>query len=204
MVVVRTAELPPYKAVEQAFQSSIGQPVESMSLATGSPQDLVKAVLAKNPSLAFVIGAGAAKAFQDAGSPVPLLYALIPDPARMGLPPRSGVPMFASPASQARTIKAAIPRATKVGMIYDPRISKALVDECEAAARALGMSLVRVEVASQKEVISQARELFSKVDAFWLIPDTTVVSVDTFKFIALTSLETKVPLVGFSEASTLR
>ena len=41
--------------------------------------------------------------------------------------------------------------------------------------------------------------MLSSVDVLLLSPDTTVVSAETFKFIAQTSLETKVPLVGFSE-----
>ena len=200
VLVLRASELPPYKAVEASFNSALGQPTKSVPLSGGNSKEVVKGALAESPPLVFAIGPDAAKAMVEVGGSTLTLYALVPNPARIGLDPRAaGVSMFASPTSQMQAIRALLPGAKKIGVLYDPAISAALVAEFETAAASVGATLVKKEIGSAKDVASGARELLSAIDALLLIPDTSVISAETFKFIAQTSLESKVPLVGFSE-----
>jgi putative ABC transport system substrate-binding protein len=67
-------------------------------------------------------------------------------------------------------------------------------------ATQLGFTVSRAEVADARSVATLARALMGRVDALWLLPDSTVVTPETFPFLVQHSFEVKVPLVGFSES----
>lgn len=203
VVVVRSSELPPYRIVETAFRDAFGRPNRTFSLAQDNARAEVQHALEGEALLVFAIGAQAAKLAIDLNPSVPVVYALVPNPEKIGLQDRTpGISMYVSPATQVAALKGLLPKAKRVGVLYDAAISQSLVDECDAAAAAAGMTLVREPVTSRKDVAAAARLLFRQSDVVWLIPDTTVLSAETFKFLVQTSLETKVPLVGFSEGMT--
>jgi len=200
VLIVRTSDLSPYKLAEQAFTSSLGQEVRSLNVATDKAQ-LDAAV--QSAAFVFAIGPGASRAVAEAKPSVPTVYALVPNPEKEGLSAADArsrvVPMFVPPARQLRSIRALLPHAKKLGILFDPSLSAAMVAECEEAAAQAGLSLVKSEVASKQQVAAASRALMGSVDAIWLIPDATVISAESFKFMVQTSLETKVPLIGFSQ-----
>lgn len=201
VLVVRTSDLAPYKAVEAAFTGALEHPSKTVSLADGA--DSVKAALGGSNALVLAIGPEAAKLVADAHPAAPTLYALLPSPEKLGGDARGrAVPMFVSPTSQVRAIRALLPGAKSVGIVFDPSQSKALVDGADRAATNAGLKLVRAEVGSRQEVAGAVRGLVGKVDALLLVPDSTIIGADTFKFMVQTSLGEKLPLVGFSQGMT--
>jgi putative ABC transport system substrate-binding protein len=200
VVVVRTSDLGPYKAVEAAFTGALDRPAKSVSAADGA--EGVKAALAESPALVLAIGPEAAKMVSDLHPAGPNLFALVPNPERYTDAKGRAVPMFASSAQVARVIHQLLPKAKTLGIIYDPAQSKALVEDCARAASSSGLTLSRQEVGSRQEVAGAVRNLVGKVDALWVVPDATVIGADTFKFMVQTSLESHLPLVGFSQGMT--
>ena len=199
VVVVRGSDLPAYKAVETAFTAALGSPARALSLTDGDAGAALKGA-----GLIFAIGPDAAKAASAAvaaaAKPAALLVALVPSADKAGLDPRIPLmPMFVTPARQARVFKSVLPGLKTVGLLYDPAQSRALAAECEAAAGQAGIALIKAPVAPRQDVAGAARGLLSQVGALWLIPDTTVVSAETFKFLVQASVAQKVPLLGFSE-----
>jgi putative ABC transport system substrate-binding protein len=142
-------------------------------------------------ALVFAIGPEA-EAAAEATKHTHLLHALVT--ARAGL----GVPIYASPERQAKAIRALLPDGKKLGVVYDPSQSSAAVDAYEAAARSAGFRLVRKPVHSRQEVAGALRSIAGGVDGIWLVPDVTVISADTFKFLIELSIENKLPVIGFS------
>ncbi len=51
----------------------------------------------------------------------------------------------------------------------------------------------------RSQVANALRELIGKIDALLLLPDPATLGVDTFKFLLTTSMDSKVPLIGFSQ-----
>lgn len=197
-VVVRSSDLAPYKAVEQSFTAVVGN-ARTVSLADPSALGGLKVSL-EGASVVLAVGPEAAKAVAATQPAAPLLLALIPNLEKAGLDGKlASIPMFVPAMRQVKAFKAALPGVKKVGLLYDPALSKTLALECETAASASGIALVKAEVTSRQDVAASARALFPQVEALWLIPDTTVVSAETFKFLVQTSISSKVPLIGFSE-----
>jgi putative ABC transport system substrate-binding protein len=198
VVVLRGAEVAQYRAIEQSFMAALGQPARSVQIAGG---DRAQARAAGSGADAvFAIGPEAAAAASELKAGV--VYALVSTPERLGLDPRNAVPSFVPAQRQIRYLRAALPTARKVGLVYDPALSRGLAAEYEEAAREHGFGVVREEVGSRREVAAVVRSLVERVDVLWLIPDSTVVSPETFRFMMQISLETRVPVVGFSEGMT--
>jgi putative ABC transport system substrate-binding protein len=129
-----------------------------------------------------------------------VLYALVPNPEQLGLERDRGATLFVSPSHQVKGIKSALPGVKTLGLLYSPGQGKRNAEEYETAAKAAGLRVVAVPVAERSGVAEAARGMVGKVDALWLLPDSVVISADTFKFMVQLSLGSKLPLIGFSEA----
>ncbi|HET9452040.1 MAG TPA: ABC transporter substrate binding protein [Aggregicoccus sp.] len=198
VLVVRSQDLPPYAAVDQAFSASIGQSVSRITLGEAAPDALSRA-MAGRPALVLALGQEAARSVTALEPAVPVLCALVPFPAKV--PGRLvAVPMYASPQRQARLLKQALPGVKRVGLVYSPTNSRAAADAYGQAASAAGLVPVRYEVAGLRDFAGAVRRLVGRVDALWLIPDPTLINAETFKFLVQTSFESKLPLVAYSQA----
>lgn len=200
-VVVRTSDLAPYKAVEAAYTSELGQPVQSVNLAS---KDAKLRQAMDGATAVLAIGPDAAKAVDEVRPSAPVLLTLVPNGEKAVSAELKAkvVPMFVPAQRQAKVIRSVLPSAKRIGVIYDPTQSKALVAELDAAASSVGLTLLREEVTARKEVIGAVRTLVGRVDVLWLVPDATVLGTDTIKFMVQTSIQSKVPLVGFSQGLT--
>ena len=101
--------------------------------------------------------------------------------------------------TQLTTYTALLPAVRTLGVIYDPDQTGAMVSEAGEAAKKLGLQLLAVPIASYKEVAAALRKMLGKIDALWMLPDTTVVTRQSFKFFALTALKNRLPLLTMSE-----
>lgn len=188
VLVLRSSDLAPYLAVQSGFIAELGSAVKVVSVQGSSRDEL--STLISQASVVFAIGPEAAAAAEPAKRNA-LISALV---SRHGL----AVPIYASPGHQVRAIHGMLPDAEKLGLVYDPAQSGPMVDAYDAAARDAGLRLIRKPVHSRQEVAGALRSLMGNVDALWLVPDTTVISADTFKFMVELSIENKIPVIGFS------
>lgn len=202
-LVIASAELAHYRAFVEGFSQGYGDTKVLLATIPDFPTAL-KAELAR-AKVVVAVGPEAGKALlaERPTLPVLLVFAsLEPTPGVRTLP----VPVVVPPAAQVATLKKAlpsireVPRQPRLGVLYDPSISGKLVAECDAAATAAGFSLVKVEVRQRSEVAGAARDLLTRVQALWLVPDTTVVTTESFRTLMHLSIANKVPLVGFSES----
>jgi putative ABC transport system substrate-binding protein len=195
VVVIRSSELGPYKALEEAFTGAVGVPVKSLSLADPAA---AKAA-AGSGAVVVAIGQDAARLVLDSKPVGQVLFGLVPSPEKLGsAEAQKAVPMFAGPARQLGALRELLPGAKRLGVIYAAS-SEGLVADYERAARAVGGTLVKQEVKDRSQVANALRELIGKIDALLLLPDPVTLGVDIFKFLLTTSLESKVPLIGFSQ-----
>jgi putative ABC transport system substrate-binding protein len=95
-------------------------------------------------------------------------------------------------------MRGVLPAAKRIGVLYDPDKTGALVEEARLQAKAMGFELVTRPVTAEKEVPAMLRALLPHIQALWLVPDSTVLTEDSLKFVLNTALESNTPVVGFS------
>lgn len=200
VLVIRTSDLAPYRTVESSFQKASGRPLRQVSLSEAGGSERAARELNRPAALVLAIGPEASKLVAGHKPSTPTLYTMVPNPSVLGPAAAARVlPMFADPQAQLKTVRQLLPKAQTLGVVFDPAHSSAIVEAYGRAASEAGFKLVRAQVASRGEVASAVRGMVGRVDALWLVPDATVISVDTVKFLVETSLSNRLPLIGFSQ-----
>ncbi len=202
IAVVVSKDLPQYEQVLDGFKSRLGGKVTLRVLSLEAMgQDALAAELgALAPRAIFAIGPGAAKAVRATTSDTPLVYAAIPDPEALGLtgPSVTGVLAHVHPKKYLALLRALGSGIKRVGIIYHSDKSRDYLAEAGRAAAAAGMQLVMKKADSEQDVPKLLRELIEDIDAFWVIPDASVASRGSYRFIVRNTAEKALPLLAFS------
>ena len=98
-----------------------------------------------------------------------------------------------------RSYKSLVPTLRTIGVIYDPEKTSAMIREASAVAEKLGLRLLASPVASQKAVPAALRAMLGKIEALWMVPDDTVVTPESFKFLLLEAFENNLPFLAASD-----
>jgi len=153
------------------------------------------------PAVVMAIGPQAAKLVVDEITDVPVVYCFIFNPYELGLTGENvtGAAVIASPESQLGAFLEVMPALRRIGVLYDPTKSAELVKAGREVAARMGVTLLERQIASPKEVSAALKEILFLFDALWLLPDTTVVTQDVFKYLLWATLDNKRPILAFSE-----
>jgi putative ABC transport system substrate-binding protein len=95
-----------------------------------------------------------------------------------------------------------LPSARRLGILYDPKKNAGKVKEAAEQAAVHQFELQAFAVDSEKDVPQQLRALLSGNDAMWLVPDSTVLTNESIRYILESALERHVPVIGFSPEFT--
>ena len=136
------------------------------------------------------------------GTETPIVYLLAPGGSELvrGNPRATGVNTAVPPARILQAVRALLPEVQRAGVVFDPSRSGPSVAEARKEAEVLGLALLAAEARAPDEVGSALGSLSGRVDALWMLPDLTVVTPDTVASFALFSVDTRVPLIAFSQA----
>jgi putative ABC transport system substrate-binding protein len=200
VLVVQSLPIKPYDEALQGFRSICKQRVIRLvgpGLNESAIADKVKGI---RPDLVLAIGQDALlklKAIKSA----PVVYVMVLNPATLLRDGDNitGVKMKLSPEKQISLLREIIPSVKRIGVFFDPAKTGQYLERINIVASAMGIDLVTKQVHSSKEAISSLDGMKDKVDALWLLPDTTVVDPSTIDLFLLSSLENKLPVITFSE-----
>jgi putative tryptophan/tyrosine transport system substrate-binding protein len=162
---------------------------------------LARKIRASDPALVLAVGLKAAKAAQLEIVDIPILYSMVLDPAKYGLstPNMTGVLLEVPLDRQLAAIKTLLPHVKHIGTLYDPAKTASAIDEANRLLRhSNNADLNATPVSSEKEVPAALGKLLATVGALWLIPDSTVLTDESLRFILNSALEAHVPVIGFS------
>ena len=90
------------------------------------------------------------------------------------------------------------PEVSRIGVLFDPEKTQGLRDQLQQEAKNQDITIVSEEVHGEQEVSKGLKSLEKKIDALWLLPDSTVLTEDTLDFLISTTLESNIPVVAFS------
>ena len=165
---------------------------------------LARKVRASNASLVVAVGLKAALAAKVEIVDVPIVYMMVLDPLKHQLTTdnMTGTLLEVPLGRQLKIMRTFLPNLRRLGTLYDPAKTSSRVKEAEQQATISDFQLKGVPVESEKDVPQQLRTLLSEVDALWLIPDSTVLTNESIRFILESALARQIPVIGFSPEFT--
>jgi len=161
---------------------------------------LARKLRASNASLVVAVGLKAALAAKVEIVDVPIVYMMILDPLKHQLtaPNMTGTLLEVPVDRQLKIMRTFLPTLHRLGTLYDPAKTSSRVKEAARLATISNFQLEGLPVESEKDVPQQLRMLLPDVEALWLMPDSTVLTNESLRFILDSALARKIPVIGYS------
>ena len=167
-------------------------------------KQLARKIRASDSALVVAVGLKAALAAKLEIVDTPVLYMMILDPLkhRLNAENMTGVLLEIPMDRQFKIMRTFLPTLRRVGMMYDPDKTANKLKEAQPRAASHEFQLRGFPVENEKEIPQQLRALLSESEALWLIPDSTVLTDESIRFILESALARQIPIVGFSSEFT--
>jgi putative ABC transport system substrate-binding protein len=157
----------------------------------------------EKPDLVFAIGVWALQATLLEQTGIPVVYAMVLNPESIvGSRPANvtGASMNVPVADSLRLLHQLGPQIRRVGVVFNEAKTGYLVKEASRLASKLGIELLARSVRSPGEAIQAVDSLQQEgIDAFWYLPDETLLAAPVSKHVFLISHRNRVPILGISE-----
>ncbi len=200
ILVIQSLAIKPYNEAFAGCRSVCKTRMQRIISSDFSDSDLLAKVRKSSPDLILAIGQEAlakVRVIKD----LPIVYLMVLNPQTLVRDSGhiTGVSMNIAPDRQLSTLRQILPRARKIGVLFDPAKSGAYVAAANDAAESLDFRLLAKGVHSPREAVAAIDGMKDKIDALWLLPDTTVVNPATIDLLMLSAIESKIPVFTFSE-----
>jgi putative ABC transport system substrate-binding protein len=192
------------KNLKWQYQSAQGNP--------GTAAQIARKFVGDQPDVVVGIATPTAQALVAATKSIPVVFATVTDPVGAQLVPSwnasgtnvTGVSDMLALDKQVELIKRVVPKAKRVGMVYNPgeANSTVVVKELQALLPKSGMTLVTAAAPRSVDVSSAARSLVGKVDVIYTNTDNNVVSA--YESLVKVGNDSKIPLVASDTDSVKR
>jgi putative ABC transport system substrate-binding protein len=197
VVAVKSSELKPYNDTLEGFRKACNCTVIEITEVEG--QSLPKQISRISPVAVLAIGTDAFKKVKSIKD-LPVIYTMvIPSEVDISLQKNiSGVSMDISPETYINTMVEIFPKAKRIGLIYNPQHTGSFVKKAIESAHDRGINIVSKIARNLGDIPDLIEEMKDKIDIFWMLPDSTVVTPETFNYMLLFSFQKSVPVFTFS------
>lgn len=167
-------------------------------------KQLAKRIRTSESSLVVAVGLKAALAAKLEIDHIPILYMMILDPFKHHLTAgnMTGVLLEIPSDRQFKVMRSFLPSLHRIGMLYDPEKTSSKLKEAEIRAPVQDFLVRGFPVTNEKDIPQQLRALLSESDALWLVPDPTVLTDESIRFILESAVAKQVPVIAFSTEFT--
>lgn len=204
IVILKSADISAYNQAIDSFKAALAGSATiteyDMQGDVARGRKLARKVRASTADLVLAVGIKAALAAKLEIVDIPIIYCMVLDPEKNGLnaPNMVGIMLEVPLDRQFKEMRSVLPGLKRLGVLYDPEKTGDLVEDARRVGKAFGVELVTRQVHSDKEIPAALRGLIPQVDAFWLIPDSTVLTEESISFLLTTTLDSNIPVIGFS------
>jgi putative ABC transport system substrate-binding protein len=199
ILVLQTRHDKGYEEVLKGFRSGHGFSQRLLVLSDYSEVDVPRIVREERPRLILAIGDKALEATRAIrNTPVIALMTLAVHDLHARQPNLTGIGMFAPPESYCALFKAIGKR--RVGVIYNQAKSGWYLPLARRAAQEQGIELVLREVSNPRDTPAKLDSLAGKIDALWMLPDSTAVTRTSSQAYFRFAQTQSIPLVSFAGA----
>ena len=200
IMVFQSLSIKPYEEALEGFRSVCERKHQRIVLSESKDRSVLKEVRRYQPSLILAIGREALLKTKGIKT-IPIVYLMVLNPGAIlsGEENITGVSMSVPPDKQLDALLHAVPKIRSIGLLYDPDRTGYLVREARSAAIKRGLALLTREIRASGDDPSLIMGMKKQIDAFWMLPDITVMTPETVEFLLLFSMENNIPLLAFSE-----
>jgi putative tryptophan/tyrosine transport system substrate-binding protein len=203
IVILKSHDLEPFNQAVAGFVAACPVRITEYDLRGTKKEEnsIIQRLTAAKPRLIVAIGPLAAQVAREHLRDVPMIFVMVSNPPKHGLQGANlaGVSLDIPVQMQLARYKALVPTLKTLGVIYDPTKTGTMVTEAGGTVATLGLQLLTAPVSTPKEVPAAMRSLLGKIEALWMVPDDTVVTPESFKFLLLTAFENNLPFVTVSD-----
>jgi putative ABC transport system substrate-binding protein len=208
IVILKSSDLKAYSEAIEGFKATV--PGTAIYIEYDLRGDLergkkiARRVRASDSSLVVAVGLKAALAAKSEIVDTPILYMMILDPMKYHLAAANmtGILLDVQTDRQLKVMRSLLPTQRRIGMMYDPDKTAPKLKAAESRASVYEFQLRGFPVENEKDIPQQLRALLSESEALWLIPDSTVLTDESIRFILESALARHVPVIGFSSEFT--
>ena len=176
----QTADLRPLRRVFFEVQSRADFYEYSLYGEEANASQVVNQALAVKPNLFVAVGLKSARALAGRTGKTPLLVTMVPavhkQKASLG-DNLAGVMLERSPVSRFQVLKQLFPKASRLGIAYDPKVSQARLSAAKRAAKSMGSRLFLRPSQTPAEVTKSLRTLSKEVDVLVLLSDPSLLNL---------------------------
>ncbi len=173
----------------------------------GVSQTIAKKFASDKKDLIFAIGTPAAQSVFNATKQTPIIISAVTDPIKAGLanslekPGKnvSGTIDYLPVENQLKLLKNLVPKAKKIGFIYNTSEVNSGVQLNELKKAAKGYEIIETGVTSTNEINNAIANLVNKIDVLYVPTDQLVVS--SMPIIAKHTLDAKIPIIAAEKGS---
>lgn len=154
------------------------------------------------PDAILAVGVLAATLAKEHFSDIPIIFCMVINHDRFNLQGANitGISSEASIEDQFAVLKEILGPRKSIGVIYDPSKTRKIVAQADIVATQFDFNLVKSEVVLEKEVAPALKNIIHKIDALWVIPDSTVITKNTLNSIPKIILGHRLPIFSTSDA----
>jgi|GEM_PF-1850806 len=191
VAVVKSSDVPAWRpAIDALRRVSASHTITEHDLRNDRPTaDSVLAGLKGKAAIIVALGPLAAQLVRSTLPDAPLVFAMVQEPAKLGLAPGPGVTgvAFAIPIkNQLAAFRLVNPKGVRIGVIYKEDNSGHSVEEAIKAATLLRVVMITRAVTSERDIPAALRSLLAgdqAIDALWIPPDPVLLGDDTRRFL---------------------
>ncbi|ABQ26155.1 ABC transporter substrate-binding protein [Geotalea uraniireducens] len=197
LLIVQSTRHSSYTEALNGFRNACNARSRVVVLDDYAEVDVARLVREEQPVAILAVGDSALDAVKKIRRvPIVSLMSISPSTGKSMPPNVTGVRMTISPERYMTLFNAL--RLDRVGVIYNTARSGAYLRRARQSAEQAGVDLVLREVDNPRETSHQLASLKGKVDALWLLPDSTAVTRETVEAYFFFSMEQRKPVIAFS------
>lgn len=176
-------------------------------LQPGTPQErqIQDSVRLLGPKLILTIGSAATQFARNSFPDIPVVFCSVMYPVISGFVESFSHPggnitgaSLSIPADiQFRYFKQIIPKLKTLGVLYTDNTAP-LIAPSIVVAHQMGLNLIAVKVASEKELSTSLDSIAKVADGIWSVADPNLFNPQSTKFILVNALRKGIPFMGFS------
>lgn len=203
ILVVQSIKIPPYEEALNGFLSLPNPGIKRLVLSKLQTPDLIQHIKKAKPPLILAIGRDALLNLKEIKD-IPIVYIMVLTPQSILTHNENfyGISMNILPEEQLKIFTKAIPGLNNIGMVYDPDNTGEVANKAIEAAGKRNIRLIARKASKAYDVPRIIRKMTDEIEAFWMLPDITIMTSETIEFLLIISMEKRIPILTFSDKYT--